>query len=418
MDITQAVAAHTAELVELRRHFHRHPEESGKELATIAYIDNYLKGLNIKTINVKDGGLLGIVDSGKPGKTLLMRADIDALPINESPNNLKGPKVCCSQVPGLAHSCGHDCHTAMTMIAGKIMNEDKAAWSGRIVLCFERGEEYGANIRYLLPYIVEESGLKIDSCYATHVRWDIPAGKVNVQSGAVMAGGLGFSFRLIGTPGHGSRPDLANNPVDCFTAIYNDLNCCPMRTVNPYDFLTFSIGQLEAGTQINVIPGELTFGGTSRFFNLKQAGQHFLDVLLSSVKHECAIYGCKYETLRLLNPLFEVRNNAPLTALCKEAITAEMGQDVFYTPTPWMASESYALFLQEYPGILTFTGIANPEKGAGANHHTPEFDVDETGLTTGVIMAVSYALSFLNKDVATDFTRNPEPVKILAARNI
>jgi len=418
VDIKTVVFAYNAELVELRRHFHRHPEESGKEYATVAYIDNYLKALNISTITVEDGGLLGIIDSGKPGKTLLMRADIDALPVAESPNNLKCPKVCCSQVPGFSHSCGHDCHMAMTMIAGKILAKNKADWTGKVVLCFERGEEYGANIRYLLPYLVEKSGLNIDGCYATHVRWDIPAGKVNIQSGAVMAGGLGFSIKLIGTPGHGSRPDLANNPIDCFNAIYNDLAACPMRTVNPYDFLTFSIGQLEAGTQINVIPGELTFGGTSRFFNLKQAGQHFLDVLRRSVKHECEIFGCKYEVLRCLDPLFEVRNNAPLSALCKKAVAKELGQSVFFTPTPWMASESYALYLQEYPGIMTFTGIANPKTGAGANHHTPEFDIDEAGLTTGVIMAVSYALAFLSSNIDPKFTKNPEPVEILAARNI
>lgn len=418
MDIKKIVATYNDELIELRRYFHRHPEESGKEDATIAYINEYLKKLNLKTSEVKDGGLLGIIDSGKPGKTLLLRADVDALAINENSCNLKGPKQCLSEAPGFSHACGHDCHMAMNMIVGKILTENKDAWTGKIVLCFERGEECGGNVRYLLPYIVKESGLKIDGCYATHVRWDIPVGKVNIQAGPVMAGGLGFSFKIIGKAGHGSRPDLANSPIDCFAAIYNDLNATRMRTVSPNEILTFSLGELHAGTQINVIPGELTFSGTSRFFSLEKAGQHFFDTLMNSVKHNCEIYHCKYETLRLLDPLFEVNNNACLAELGKQAIAKDLGSDVFYTPTPWMACESYSLFLQEFPGVLSFTGIANPQMGTNANHHTPEFDVDEAGLATGVSMGVSYALAFLSTNVDPKFTPNPEPIEILAARNL
>lgn len=417
MNMKNKVLAYNDELIALRRYFHENPEPSGYEPATIAYINAYAQKLGWEVQLVEDGGLLAIIDSGKPGKTLLMRADVDALPIAENPSNLKHPKQCCSKVAGVSHACGHDCHTAMTMTAGKILSAHKEQWSGRLVLCFERGEETGGNIKNLLPYIVEKSGLSIDGCYATHVRWDMPVGTVSIQPGPVMAGGLGFTFKLKGLFGHGARPDLANNPLDCFVAIYQDLQACPMRLVNPYECLTFSIGKIQAGEQINVIPGELVFGGTSRFFNLKAAGQPFMATLLSSLKHNCELYNCTYEILHMPDPLYEVRNNAACAQLCQTAVTEVLGSEVLYSPEPWMASESYALYLQKFPGILTFTGIANEELGSGANHHTPEFDVDESGLINGVTMAVSYALAFFSTPLTTDFIPSEENIYKLALRN-
>lgn len=418
MNVKEKVDAKFEELVALRRHFHENPEKSGEEFETLAYIKDFADKKGWETIEVKDGGLLAIIDSGKPGKNLLLRADVDALPIEESPNNLKGPKACCSKKEGFSHACGHDCHTAMTMMAGTVLSENKDAWSGKIILCFERGEEYAANIKVLLPYLVKDFKLKIDGAYGTHVRWDIPVGKVSIKEGPVMAGGLGFSIKLKGVFGHGARPDLANNPLDCFVAIYQDLQACRMRSVSPYETLTFSIGQLHGGDQVNVIPGELVFGGTSRFFSLEKAGQHFLDTLLSSLEHECKIYNCSYEKLRLLEPIYEVRNNTDCAKMGQKAIVEALGEDALYDEDPWMASESMGLYLQEFPGVLSFTGIANPDLGSGANHHTPEFDVDENGLKAGAAMAVSYALNFLKPDFTPEFTPNPEDVYKLADRNI
>ncbi len=418
MNIKELVAPHFEELVKLRRYFHEHPEQSGKELATIAYLEQYLKELNLVPTIVDDGGIFAVLDSGKPGKTLLLRADVDALPVPESSRNLKGAKACCSTVEGYSHACGHDCHMAMNMVAGKILAQHKELWQGKIILCFERGEEIAGNIKNLLPYLVEKSGQAIDGCYATHVRWDIPAGKVSLSPGAVMAGGFGFSLKLKGIFGHGARPDLANNPTDCFVAIYNDLNACRMRSVSPYECLTFSIGQLHGGKQINVIPGELTFGGTSRFFSLKNAGQHFMDTLQASVEHNCAIYNCSYEIEHMPDPLYEVYNNEACAALGRKAISASLGADALFEASSWMASETYSLYAQIFPGVLSFTGIANPVLGSGANHHTPEFDVDEKGLLAGATMAVSYAIAFLTQNITTNFVKNTEPIKKLAARNI
>lgn len=418
MDILALARAEAPETVRLRRHFHQQPELSCREVKTIAFLEGYLKDLGIPTTNVPDGGLLGIIDSGKPGKTLLMRADVDALPIQENPRNLKQAKLCVSKVPGVSHACGHDGHMAMLLTAARILAAHRDTFTGRVILCFERGEEESGDIQNLLPYLVKESGLSIDGCYATHVRWDMPAGTVSMTPGAVMGGGCSFVVKLEGTFGHGARPDLANNPMDCFCDLYQQLNAFRMRKVDPFQCLTFSLGFVHSGERYNVIPDSLEFGGTARFFSYEKAGEPFIRFLKEALDHTAALYHCKATIQHMPEALFEARNNTACAELGRKAIVEALGPDALKDPQPWMASESFALFLQEYPGVLAFTGIANPDLGCGANHHTPEFDMDERGLTYGAAMGVAYALAFLSTDFDPKFTPNPEPVERLAKRNI
>ena len=265
MNILSEAKAEFAETVRLRRYFHEYPELSNEEEKTIAFLESYLKGLGLETVNVPDGGLLAILDSGKKGRTLLMRSDTDALPIKESEKNLQEPKACISKVPGVSHACGHDGHMAMTLTAARILAAHKDEFAGKIVFCFERGEETSGDIRNLLPYIVHDLKLPIDGCYATHVRWDMAAGTVSLCPGPVMSGGCAFVVELSGQFGHGARPDLARSPIDCFHAIYSELSSFRMRRVDPFECLTISLGFVHSGDQYNVIPGTLTFGGTARF---------------------------------------------------------------------------------------------------------------------------------------------------------
>lgn len=418
MKILKEAQAQFNETLRLRRHFHENPEPSNQETETIAYLEQYLKTQNIPTRNIPDAGLLGILDSGKPGKTLLLRADTDALPIQESPNNLKGPKTCLSKRPGLSHACGHDAHMAMALAAARILAAHTEEWTGKILLCFERGEEESGDIQNLLPYLVNQLGIHIDGCYATHVRWDMPAGTVSLTPGPVMAGGCSFVIELDGTFGHGARPDLANNPMDCFTTLYQQLSAFRTRSVDPFQCLTFSLGFVKSGEKYNVIPDKLTFGGTARFFSYEKAGRPFVEFLKKALEQNTALYSCKAKILQMPEALFEVNNHPQCAALGRTALEHDLGPQHIQDPQPWMASESYALYLQKFPGVLTFTGIANKEEGCGANHHTPEFDIDERGLIYGTAMAVSYALAFLNTPQPIKFTPNPEPVEQLAKRNV
>ena len=205
--------------IDLRRKLHRHPELSSKEEATVALIDQFLKDQGIRTQVVEHGGVLGWIEGGKPGRTVLLRADIDALPIEEEAANGGGlPKSCVSEVKGVQHACGHDGHTAMLLTAAKLLQAHREDLEGTVLLCFERGEEATMNIYHIMKAL-EKAGIHPDSVFGLHVSPHTPAGTLQIQAGPLMAGMFSFHVRLQGRGGHGSRPDLCINPIDCYAAI-------------------------------------------------------------------------------------------------------------------------------------------------------------------------------------------------------
>ena len=418
MDILNEAKKNFDYMVRIRRHMHEYPENSGVEYETVKYIASELDALGIEYVVVPEGGIIGQIHGGKPGKTVLLRADMDALPIQESKTNLTKEKVCISKNDGISHACGHDAHTAMLLAEAKILNENKEDLNGNIVLLFERGEEAGGNIRNLLPYAVETMKLKIDTCMATHVKWDVPTGTISAEPGAVFSGAYGFIIKLHGQAGHGSRPDLAHSVLDCFNNIYNHINMIRMKYVAPTDILTCSVGFVNCGTVRNIIPDELTFGGTIRTFNVDGAGAPFVKQLMDVVEKECELCQCTYEILHMPDPLFECQNNAVCSEIAKNAVRKYIAEDAVTFAQPWMASESMQACLKLWPGIITFTGIQSEEVGSGANHHTPEFDVDERGMIYGVAAALGYVQDFLNYDKEIPFKPFEGTLKNLVERNL
>lgn len=416
--IFEAVKEEQGELISLRRHFHEYPELSKQEDRTIAYIAQKLDEYGISYRIVDKGGLIAWIDGKGPGKTLLLRADVDALPITEGEKNLSGPRVCRSRHDGVMHACGHDGHMAMQLVAAKLLNRWKDQWDGTILFMFERGEEASGPLEYLLRYLEQDSPWHVDACYATHVRWDISAGKIAICDEAPMAGGFGFEIRINGHGGHGSRPDLAQSPIDCFHDFYGNLQALRMRIVPPKECLTYSIGSLHSGDTLNVIPNSLTFSGTSRFFSYDNAGKGFYEAFQDILKNSCQTYGCSYDILHMPDPLFEVQNDPTCVGIAREAVKKYIGPDVLTDCQPWMASETFALTARLYPGVLIFTGIENKEKGCGANHHTPEFDLDEDGLPYGAATCLGFALDYLKEKPDIPFKRPDEPLEKLVARNI
>lgn len=227
MQIRQLAEKERDTVIALRRHFHENPELSQKEFKTMDFIEKFLHDLGIETVRVPHGGVLGFIDSRKPGWTVLMRADIDALPIREDPVNLTKQRVCISKNEGVMHACGHDGHTAMLLTEAKILSQHKEDWEGKVVLMFEEAEEMGERgIAPLLRYI-RDHHVHVDTCFGTHVMWSLPAGKVGILYGTAMAGAYFFRIRLHGKSGHGSRPDMAVSPIECFISIASELTVLP-----------------------------------------------------------------------------------------------------------------------------------------------------------------------------------------------
>lgn len=418
MDIWNAVQQYMPLLIEMRRYFHCHPELSWKEDHTMAYIEKRLDEFGISYHLIEKGGILGHIDGTAPGKTLLIRADMDALPIDETDHNLSQPRVCRSSVPGVMHACGHDGHMAMQLIVAKLLQNLRHQWDGTVLILFEQGEEDSHAMEYIVPYLERTLTQKIDCAYATHVRWDVPTGKIAILDPSPMAGGFRFRIALHGKGGHGSRPDLAYNPIDCFASIHMQLQQLRLRAVSPQECLSVSVGSVHSGELQNVIPNTLEFAGTCRFLNYDNAGAPFFNEFMGLVERECQNYHCTYDVIDMPKPLYEVHNDATCAALARNAVIASLGKEALYDCPPWMASETFSILTRLYPSVLVFTGIANEAKGTGANHHTPQFDLDEDGLAYGAAAGLAFALTYLKEKPSIPFIRHDEPLEELAARNV
>ena len=387
-------------VVGLRRYFHENPELSQKEFKTMDFIEKKLNGWGIETVRIPHGGIFGVLDSGKPGWTMLMRADIDALPIDEDSCNLKGKKICVSKNAGVMHACGHDGHMAMLLTEAKILAEHKEEWEGKIILMFEEAEEMGERgIAPLLRYL-RDNRIHVDACFGTHVKWDLSAGKVGILYGSVMAGAYFFRVKIHGKSGHGSRPDMAHSPIECFVTIANELRAYRMRAVAPEQSLTYSVGCVNAGSKANIIPSELSFAGTMRCTD-NENGKAFRNFFLRTCTRVAEEYGCTAEFTedQYLPVTF---NNKELVDMARRAVVTQLGEDALDADCPmWMASETFAALQNIYPSVLFFTGIQSDKVGSGAPHHTPEFDLDEDGLEAGVGAALAYILTGLEEKPAT-----------------
>ena len=383
-------------IISMRRYFHTHPELSGKEINTIARLSAELTDMGIEHVVIPDGGILATIKGGKPGdKAVLLRADCDALPVQETADNLKpGMRTCISENDGVMHACGHDGHMAMLLGTAKILLERKDEIEGTVYLCFERGEESSGNVKYIFPYI-EKNNIHIDTVYGTHLLSTLETGKIGINDGGMMSGAIFFQVKIEGEGGHGSRPDQANNPIDCFVAIYQRMQALRLTKIDPFNTCTYSIGVLQAGNQANVIPQSLVFGGTLRTFDRDGVGMTFYREFKNTVEGICAAYGCKATFLDYDLPGYAVVNDAESAQFARKVIADELGKENVGPAEPWMASESFNQYLRMWPGVFAFLGMKNEEKGVGAAHHNQEFDIDEAVLAKGATAAATYAIEFL-----------------------
>ena len=393
MDIRKLLEENKDYIIGMRREFHRHPEISWQETETMARIEAQLDAMGIEHERVEHGGVLGFIRGGKPGKTILLRADIDALPVPESAENLKGPKPCVSENRGVCHACGHDGHIAGLLGAAKILSEHKEELAGTVVLMFEEAEELMENVVRLQDR-VEALGYQMDTAAGLHLYAAMDTGKIAILDGNTMSGAYLFHVVLKGRGGHGSRPDLSISPIDCFCAVYAALQGGRMRKVSPFDMFTLSICKVQGGNTHNVIPDELRFAGSVRYLNM-EAGKWFKAFLRETLEQICPLYECGYEIEIESGPALPVYNDPACAAKGRAAVTALFGADCLESPEPWMASETFAETLARWPGFFALVGIKNEEKGTGAAHHNPKFDIDEDALVYAAGTLLAYAAEIL-----------------------
>ena len=366
-----------------RRYFHQNPELSFQETNTMEYITKRLATLGISyQSGIAGTGVLAEVQGHSEGKCLLIRADMDALPIDE-----KREVPYCSQKNGIMHACGHDAHTAILLSACELMNRLKTEFSGTIKFAFQPGEETSGGAQPMIAAGILENP-SVDACIALHVDTDIPTGSIRVKEDALYASPDDFYITIKGKGGHGAEPENTIEPIVIASEVVPKLHA--LRG----DKAVVSVCSIHAGDATNVIPETITLSGTAR--SLDNETRTYLEKTIESIAKDVsekynASYTYQFE--KLYPPLI---NHPEISKLLKESAIRCLGEKgCIWGGKPTMAGEDFAYFSQAVPSALFKLGCRNEAKGIIAPIHNPEFDIDESALKYGIAIFADFALRFL-----------------------
>lgn len=375
-------------IIAWRRELHRFPELGGREKRTGALVESVAEKLGLPVLAAGKPNRVAVLDTGNPGRTVLLRADMDALPVPEHPENLRGKRCCVSENPGCSHACGHDAHTAMLLGAMELLAGMRQELTGKILFCFESDEENGSGWPLLLPVL---EGFSIDRCFAIHVLSSLESGRVSIQPGGRMSGMVAVDAEFVGRGGHGSRPDLSVNPVFAAAAALNNLAVAAANRIDPGETLTLGITAIQGGSAFNVIPDRARILGTMRYFK-REIGEIALEMEKSVFDHTAAMYGCTVEYAPRNRVYLEPVVNDPD---CVRMARRNLPEAWLADCEPWYASETFSVCMNRWPGALAFLGIKNDGLGSGAEHHNEHFDLDETALWRGAACYAGFAVAAL-----------------------
>ena len=390
MDIKEKAENIKDYIIEMRRHFHQNPELSLEEFETTKKIVNELEKMGIEVSTFKDGltGCVGTIKGAKEGKTLLLRADIDALSVHEKTN-----LEFTSRVDGKMHACGHDCHAAMLLGVAKILSEMKDKFSGNIKLFFQAAEEIGLGAKLSIEQGVMDN---VDACYGVHVTPRFESPKINMQYGERMAATDVFKLTVEGTSSHGSSPHLGHDAIVASAAIITALQTIVSRINNPLKPAVVTIGTIKGGQRFNIIANEVIMEGNVRTFDeifRKEIETHIREIAESVAKaHSCtAKLEYRYGTGVVLN------KDKNLVDIAQNAVKKLYGEDSLVEMEKITGGEDFSLLMEKAPGIFGYIGTRNPRvSGSEKINHHECFTVDEDALIRGTAVAVQFALDYLN----------------------
>ena len=370
----------------LRRDFHAHPELGFHEVRTAGIVARELTALGLEVhTGVGGTGVVAILEGAKPGPVVLIRADMDALPIHEETG---APYA--SQNPGVMHACGHDGHTAVLLTVTKMLNAHRSELAGTVKFMFQPAEEGLGGAQKMIEDGVLENP-KVDVALALHVWNEKPIGWIGIAGGPAMAGAEIFKVKVQGKGGHGAVPHLAVDPILAAAQIVSALQGIVARNVAPLQTAVVSVCTIHGGETFNVIPPAVEMTGTIRTFE-PAVRACVLERFEKTVHSIAEGMGCHAEIdLQLLTP---ATINQPEAAARVQTVARRLfpQADVDTANYTTMGSEDFAFILEKVPGCFFFIGSANPEKGLDAGHHHPRFDIDEAALPRGAaLMAAAVA---------------------------
>ena len=386
--ISPEVRALTAEMTELRRDFHRHPELGFQEVRTAGIIAKRLTelGYTVRT-GLGKTGVTGLLRGGKPGKTVLLRADFDALPIREETN-----VPWRSETAGVMHACGHDAHTAMGLAAAAILAKEAPSLAGDLFFVFQPAEELLIGAEAMLKDGALE-GVRADAAFAIHLmnRW--PVGTVAICDGSAMTSADKLTLTITGRGGHGASPHLAIDPIVASAQIITALQTLVSRETPPLSVAVLSLTTLKAGTAFNIIPDAVEMTGTLRCFDAALR-EKLLASLHRTAEGLAASLRCTARVeSQFLTPA--LRNDPAATALAREVAATIVGESRIVAAEPLTGSDDVAYFWERVPGCYAFVGSAKPEWSPAPAAHNAKFDIDESAMEIGADFLVRAARAAL-----------------------
>ncbi|WP_096439128.1 M20 metallopeptidase family protein [Alteribacter populi] len=378
------------EMVEFRRDLHMYPELSHQEVNTPKKIAEFLSnlGLEVRT-GVGEKGVVGYLKGGKPGKTVALRADFDALPIQEE-NDVEYK----SRVPGVMHACGHDIHTSALLGVAKALSEVRDDIKGNVVFIHQFAEEV---IPGGAKFMIEDGCLDgVDVVYGAHVSSIHPLGSVGVREGDMMACGDTFEIEISGIGGHAATPHLTVDPIVLGSQTIVNLQQIVSRKVDPLKPAVVSVAAFNSGTGFNVIPDKARITGTVRTFD-----EDVRD-MIESLMEEIVVSTCKGSgaeaTFNYVRGYPAVKNDSLETKRIETIAKNLFGEEKVLQMNPQMGMEDFAYYVQKVPGTFFWVGGGNNTLGEAYPHHNPKFNVDEQSMVDIGKLFVSAVFDYLGEE--------------------
>lgn len=395
LDLRSEASALASQLVEMRRHLHRHPELAGEETETSLYISRHLEGLGLKPRLLLDGTAVtvDIAGQGVGGRTLLLRADIDALPIQERGEE----RSYRSQVPGAMHACGHDGHVAIALGAAELIAKHQDQFGGTVRIIFQPAEETAGGAQRMIEAGVME-GPKVDAAIGLHLWSGQEVGRVGVRNGAIFASADEFAVEIRGRGGHGALPHQALDPIPITSLVVLALQTLVSRETSPYAAAVVTVGTIAAGQAFNIIPETAQLTGTVRAFT-EEDRERLLRRIDEVAQGISSAFGASASSERRAGCPPVVCD--PTIADLVRAAVRDCPDAELVEPEPLTVGDDVGLFLGLVPGCYFLLGAGNQSSGITAPHHHPDFDIDETCLPLGVEVMTRAALAYLGEGGAS-----------------
>lgn len=383
------------EAVLIRRYLHEYPELSHQEFETSEYLKDYISQFGLAIEEVGQTSFIAVLDTGRSGKTLGLRTDIDGLPISENPRNISSQRVAVSKNEGIMHACGHDMHMAVLLTSMRYLVDQQDKIDGKIVFIFEEAEEIAGGIDMMVDYLTK---FDFDAIYGNHAYSALESGKIIVNDGPTMSGVTFVDLIVHGKSGHGSRPDLAISPIYAASQILNAWAAAWVNQINMQQIMTLGIGEFHSGTAANIIPSTAHITGTVRFLD-SEAAAKAIDILKEVANYTALASQCRVTFHESMGDLYNgpVVNDEELAHKVQDVVRRLFSEESLVADQTWFASETFTHYQKLCPTIFTLVGIKNEEVGSGAEHHNELFDVDEEALPYAYGTMTQFALEFLSE---------------------